>query len=97
MSQTVRDWLLAYNWQVKQSGHGVRLLVSFLPVKSPWLNAIEPKSMQSKKRVAEPDRLLPSAELADRVCAPCDGPHHSHLVSPPPPAKTKKGVAKKAA
>jgi hypothetical protein len=98
VSQIVRDWLRAYNRQVKQAGQGVRLVVSFLPVKSPWLNAIEPKWMHSKKRVAEPDRLLPAAELTDRVCASFDCPHHTHLVSPPPPpAKTKKSASKKAA
>lgn len=41
VSQIVREWLRAHNRQVKQAGHGVRLLVSFPPVKSPWLNAIE--------------------------------------------------------
>jgi transposase len=97
VSQIVRDWLRAYNRQVKQSGHGVRLLVSCLPVKSPWLNPIEPKWLHSKKRVAEPDRLLPTAELADRVCATFDCLHHAHLVSPSPPTKPRKPVAKKAA
>ena len=42
-SQIVRRWLRDYNQQVKQTGQGVRLLVSFLPVKSPWLNPIEPR------------------------------------------------------
>jgi hypothetical protein len=97
VSRIVRDWLRAYNRQVKQTGQGVRLLVSCLPVKSPWLNAIEPKWMHAKKRVAEPDRLLPAAELADRVCATFACPHHTHLVSPAPPAKTRKSAAKKAA
>jgi DDE superfamily endonuclease len=97
VSQIVPDWLRASNRQVKRTGQGVRLLVSFLPVKSPWLNAIEPKWMHAKKRVAEPDRLLPTVELTDRVCATFDCPHHTHLASPPPPAKTKKSAAKKAA
>jgi hypothetical protein len=96
VSRIVRDWLRSYNRQVKQTGQGVRLIVSFLPVKSPWLNAIEPKWMHAKKRVAEPDRLLPAAELTDRVCATFDCPHHTHLVAPPP-AKAKKSAAKKAA
>ena len=97
VSQIVRDWLRSYNRQVKQEGQGVRLLVSFLPVKSPWLNAIEPKWLHAKKRVAEPDRLLPTAELTDRVCATFDCPHHAHLVSPSPAPKRKKSAAKKAA
>jgi transposase len=96
-SQIVRTWLRAHNQQVRQTGQGVRLLVAFLPVKSPWLNPIEPKWLAGKKRVAEPDRLLPAAELADRVCATYDCPHHPHLASPPPPPKGKKPSAKKAA
>lgn len=94
-SRIVRCWLRAYNRQVKQSGQGVRLLVCFLPVKSPWLNPIEPKWLHGKKRVAEPDRLLSATELADRVCAAYDCPHFPHLVQPPP--KEAKAKSKKAA
>jgi transposase len=97
VSQLVRAWLRAYNRQVKQTGQGVRLLVSCLPVKSPWLNPIEPKWLHSKKRVAEPDRVLPTAELVHRVCASFACPHHTHLMSPLRPAKTQKSAAKKAA
>ncbi|HWE63912.1 MAG TPA: IS630 family transposase [Chloroflexota bacterium] len=92
-SQIVRTWLRAHNRQVKQAGRGVRLIVCFLPVKSPWLNPIEPKWLHGKKRVAEPDRLLAAAELADRVCATYDCPHYPHLVQPPrkeAAAKSKK-------
>jgi hypothetical protein len=95
-SQTVRRWLRDHNRQVKQTGHGVRLLVCFLPVKSPWLNPIEPKWLQGKKRVAEPDRLLTAAELADRVCATYDCPHHPHLIQPPS-KKEANAQSKKAA
>ena len=94
-SQIVRRWLREHNRQVKQTGHGVRLLVCFLPVKSPWLNPIEPKWLHGKKRVAEPDRLLSAAELAERVCATYDCPHHPHLVQPPP--KEPKTKSKKVA
>jgi len=96
-SQIVRTWLRAHNRQVKQSGEGVRLLVSFLPVKSPWLNPIEPKWLHGKKRVAEPKRLLASGELADRVCATYDCPHHPHLVMPLKPESTLRPKSKKAA
>jgi transposase len=94
-SQIVRRWLREHNRQVKHSGQGVRLIVCFLPVKSPWLNPIEPKWLHGKKRVAEPDRLLSAAELADRVCATYDCPHHPHLIAPPP--KEAKAKSKKAA
>jgi transposase len=94
-SQIVRRWLREHNRQVKQSGQGGRLIVSFLPVKSPWLNPIEPKWLHGKKRVAEPDRLLSAAELADRVCAAYQCPHHPHLIAPPP--KEAKAKSTKAA
>lgn len=96
-SQIVRRWLRAYNQQVKQTGQGVRLLVAFLPVKSPWLNPIEPKWLHGKKRVVEPDRMLTAAELADRVCATYACPHHPHLLAPPKPVKAPKVKSKKAA
>jgi hypothetical protein len=51
--------------------------------------------LHGKKRVAEPDRLLSTAELADRVCAAYDCPHHPHLIAPPP--KEAKAKSTKAA
>jgi transposase len=94
-SQIVRTWLRAHNRQVKQTGQGVRLLACSLPIKSPWLNPIEPKWLHGKKRVVEPARLLPAAELADRVCAAFGCPHHPHLVAPHTDAP-KKITAKQA-
>jgi len=94
-SQRVRTWLRAHNRQVKEAGHGVRLIACFLPVKSPWLNPIEPKWLAGKKRVAEPDRLLSAAELVERVCATYGCPHHPHLIQPP--SKVANAKSKKAA
>ncbi len=82
-SQIVRAWLHHHNRQVKQAGQGVRLIVCALPVKSPWLNPIEPKWLHGKRKVMEPDRLLASAELVERVCAVYGCPHEPHLVAPP--------------
>jgi hypothetical protein len=96
-SQIVRTWLRAHNRQVKQTGQGVRLLACFLPVKSPWLNPIEPKWLAGKQRVAEPERLLSAAELADRVCATYACPHHPHLVAPLTLPTRKKTISKKVA
>jgi hypothetical protein len=81
-SQIVRTWVHQYNRQVKQAGHGVRLLMCFLPSKSPWLNPIEPKWLHGKRKVVEPDRLLTAAELADRVCAIYGCIHEPHLITP---------------
>jgi hypothetical protein len=64
----------------------VRIVAGYLPSKSPWLNAIEPKWVHSKRRVAEPARLLPAQELADRVCAAFDCPHGPHLTVATTPA-----------
>jgi hypothetical protein len=105
-SQIVRSWLRAHNRQVKRTGQGVRLLACYLPIKSPWLNPIEPKWLHSKKRVVEPARLLSADELADRVCATFGCPHHPHLIAPqkdvplkiaaktdtPPPRSSKKAA-----
>jgi hypothetical protein len=40
VSKAVRTWIRAHNRAVKQQGQGVRILVCYLPVKSPWLNPI---------------------------------------------------------
>src|SRR5439155_4465510 len=79
VSRAVRQWIRAHNRHVKRSGRGVRIVAGYLPSKSPWLNAIEPKWVHSKRRVAEPARLLTAQELADRVCAAFDCPHDPHL------------------
>ena len=86
-SQIVRRWVRQHNRQVKHTGQGVRLLGCALPIKSPWLNPIEPKWLHGKRKVLEPDRLLASAELVERVCAVYGCPHEPHLVSPPKPTK----------
>ena len=67
ISKIVRNWLKAHNRRVKKEG-GCRLIVCFLPSKSPWLNAIEPKWVHGKRAIAEPQRLLSAAELRERVC-----------------------------
>ena len=75
ISQRVRSWIRAHNLRVKKEG-GVRIVACRLPVKSPWLNPIEPKWAHGKKAIVEPDRLLTAQEVKDRVCAyyDCDQP-----------------------
>ena len=46
----------------------MRIVACRLPVKSPWLNPIEPKWAHGKRAVAEPERLLTAQEVKDRVC-----------------------------
>src|SRR5205085_5079322 len=91
--QIVRSWLRQHNRQVKQSGHGVRLVVCSLPTKSPWLNPIEPKWLAGKKRVAEPARLLSAQDLEDRVCAAFGCDREPHLIQPHTDAPKSKKAA----
>lgn len=93
VSQIVRSWVRAHNRTVKCSGVGVRLLVCPLPIKSPWLNPIEPKWLHGKRTVLEPDRLLATAELAERVCAAYGCPHEPHLIQPGRERSTSKKAA----
>jgi hypothetical protein len=82
ISREVRHWIREHNRQVKRSGEGVRILGCLLPIKSPWLNPIEPKWVHGKRRVVEPNRTLSAQELADRVCAAFDCDHEEHLAIP---------------
>jgi transposase len=66
VSQRVRQWIKDHNRQAKQTG-GVRILPCYLPSKSPWLNAIEPKWVHGKKAIAEPSRKLSATEVLHRV------------------------------
>jgi hypothetical protein len=80
VSRHVLRWIRAHNQQVKQQRQGVRLLPCFLPVKSPWLNAMEPKWIHGKRAIVEPDCLLAAREVADRACAYFGCSHEDHLI-----------------
>jgi DDE superfamily endonuclease len=67
ISREVRTWVRAHNQRVKREG-GVRLLTCRLPVKSPWLNPIEPRWIHGKRAIVEPTRPLTAAEIIGRVC-----------------------------
>ncbi|TAK35977.1 MAG: hypothetical protein EPO21_04355 [Chloroflexota bacterium] len=82
VSRAVRRWVRCHNRQIKHSGRGVRIVLCFLPTKSPWLNPIEPHWVHGKRKVVEPDRLLPAQELADRVCDYFGCSHEPHLSIP---------------
>ena len=77
----VREWIKEHNYKVKYEGkgNGVRILVCYLPSKSPWLNPIEPKWLHGKRRVAQANRLLTSHELAQHVCDTYGCPYEDHL------------------
>jgi hypothetical protein len=82
ISREVCAWLRAHNRHVKQAGRGVRIISCLLPIKSPWLNNLEPHWVHDKRAVVEPDRLLPAAELAQRVCDYFGCPYDDHLAIP---------------
>jgi DDE superfamily endonuclease len=88
-----RTWVHQHNRQVKQSGQGVRLVVCYLPTKSPWLNPSAPKWLPGKKRVAEPARLLSAQEVEDRVCAAFGCAREPHLIQPHPTGHKSKKAA----
>ena len=68
VSQAVRTWLKAHTRRVKRAG-GCRIVVCPLPIKSPWLNRIEPIWVHGKRAIADPDRKLPVDQLTHRICA----------------------------
>jgi hypothetical protein len=52
---------------------GVRPVVCQLPVKSPWLNPIEPKWLHGKRAVGEQGGELDEIELMTRIRLPFNG------------------------
>ena len=78
VSRRVRAWLAAHNRRVKREG-GVRIVACYLPSRSPWLNAIEPKWVHGKRAVAEPDRKLSAQEIKQRVADYYHCPLHEPL------------------
>lgn len=82
ISKEVRRWIREHNRQVKTSGQGARLVICQLPIKSPWLNSIEPKWVHTKRQVTEPNRLLSAQELAVRICDALNCPYYEHIPIP---------------
>jgi transposase len=69
VSAAVRSWIREHNGQVKRTGKGVRILECRLPLKSPWLNPIEPKWVHGKRAIVEPTRTLTADEVESHVCS----------------------------
>jgi len=67
-----RSWLQQHKRSVlaaEHSGHPAgRIIPCCLPVKSPWLNRIEPHWVHGKPAIVEPARLLTAQEVERRVC-----------------------------
>jgi transposase len=79
ISKEVRAWLRAHNREVRRTGQGVRIVPCYLPIKSPWLNRIEPHWVHGKRKVVEPAGLLSAQELANRICAHFGCDHEPYL------------------
>ena len=45
----------------------MRIIACWLPVKAPWLNAIEPKWVHGQRAIVEPDRKLTAQGVVERV------------------------------
>ena len=73
VSKAVRAWLREHNRaarKAQQQGQAaVRIIAYWLPVKSPWLNAIEPQWVHGKQAIVEPTRKLTADEVRERVCS----------------------------
>jgi len=79
ISKGVMDWVHKHNREARQSGTGIRLLICFLPKKSPWLNSIEPMWIHAKRKIVEPNRKLSAKEVVSRVSAVFANPVLSFL------------------
>lgn len=82
ISREVRTWIRAHNRRVKRENKGTRIIACYLPIKSPWLNPIEPRWIHGKRKVVEPTGLLTAHELAERVCKHFLCQHYDHLAIP---------------
>jgi DDE superfamily endonuclease len=69
VSKRVRSWIRDHNRFVKLRGKGIRIILCLLPIKSPWLNPIEPKWVHGKRAIVEPATLLSADQIRQRVCA----------------------------
>lgn len=79
VSKAVRAWLRDHNRAVKRGEAAVRIVACRLPIKSPWLNPIEPKWVHGKRRAVSPDRALTARETAERACAALGCAYEPHL------------------
>ena len=66
LSKRLRQWIRQYNRAAKQAGD-VRLLTHLLPLKSPWLNPIEPRWVHAKRAICEPNGDLSVTETKRRL------------------------------
>jgi hypothetical protein len=78
ISREVKTWIRQHNRKAKVQG-GVRIIVAHLPVKSPWLNPMEPHWVHGKRAIVESQRKWTAQELMERVCAYYECEQFDHL------------------
>lgn len=71
LSKRLRQWRRDYNRAAKVTGD-VRILTHLLPLKSPWLNPIEPRWVHAKRAICEPEGTLSVPETKRRLCVHFD-------------------------
>ena len=81
LSREVRTAIRRHNQAAQRTG-GAKIVPCWLPIKSPWLNPIEPKWTHGKRRAVQPARLLPPEELEHRVYAALGADHTDRLAVP---------------
>ena len=69
ISHKVATWMRYHNQAAKATLTGVRRVSCPLPIKSPWLNPIEPHWLHAKRNIAETERPLTYQEIPERVYA----------------------------
>ena len=80
VSAAVRAWIKEHNRKVRTgTKQSVRLVVCQLPIKSPWLNPIEPKWLHGKRAVGESGSVLDEIELMTRILLHFDCPAYPLL------------------
>ncbi len=67
LSNRLRGWIRHHNRTAKRQGD-VRIITHLLPLKSPWLNPIEPRWVHAKRAICEPNGPLSVAEVKRRLC-----------------------------
>lgn len=80
ISHMVTDWIREHNTIAKREDR-IRILSCLLPVKSPWLNPIEPCWMHGKRAIVEPERKLTAQETKERVYDYFGCPHLDPLIA----------------
>ena len=82
INRQVQDSITEHNRQARRDTKEVRILACSLSTKSLWPYPIEPKWIQGRRRVVNPNGLLTTRELAQRACESFGCTYQEHLAIP---------------